>query len=94
MSELLLWDHRLNVDPNATSSPYRMRVSIETDDGAAEEAETAARALGETLDALDGTGAGVLTDEAYSRIGYTRPEGLPDVLTRSRGTVPGLGGDV
>lgn len=90
MNELLLWDYRFNTDQAATSTPYRMRVAIETDDNAGAEAETNARAVGEALDALDGTGAGLLADEVYARLGMTRPEKVPDVLTRSRATIPGL----
>lgn len=88
--ELLLWDHRLNADPQAVSSPYRMRVALETDDDAGAQAEVAARGVGEAFDALDGTGAGLPTAEVYARLGYKQPEGLPDVLMRSASA--GFGG--
>lgn len=88
--ELVLWDYRFNTDQAAVTSPYRLRIALETDDGAGAEQAEAARGIGEAMDALDGTGAGLPTDEVYARLRFTRPEGLPDVLTRSRATVPGL----
>ena len=86
--DLLLTDYRLNTDPAAVTSPYVGRVAIETDDDAGTQAEVAARGIGEAMDALAGTGAGLPTAEVYARLGFTQPAGLPDVLTRATGTIP------
>lgn len=85
---LLLADFRLNTDGGAATSPYRMRVALETDDDAGAQAEVAARGIGEAMDALAGTGAGLPTAEVYARLGFTQPAGLADVLTRSTATLP------
>jgi hypothetical protein len=89
-NELLLWDYRFNVDAAATSTPYRWRVALETDDDAGAQAEAGARAVSEAMDALEGTGVGLPTSEVFARLGFTMPEGAPTMLQRTRGTTPGL----
>ncbi|MCA0270246.1 MAG: DUF935 family protein [Bacteroidetes bacterium] len=72
-------DYRLNVDQKATHAPYHLRIRIDQD----EDAEANARATSEMLDALDGTGAGLLASEVYGRNGFTVPPGTPTIIKRS-----------
>lgn len=76
--QILLQDYRLNVSRAATTVeevPYRFRVVRPRDD----DSESEARAIGDTLDA----GIPLVADEVYQRLGFTRPEGTPDILRRS-----------
>lgn len=75
--KLLLFDYRLNVDRTVQSYqevPYRYRIQIPSD----ENTEVAARGISDALDA----GIPLLSSEVYDRLGFTVPDGVPDVLRR------------
>lgn len=78
--QLLLQDYRLNVDRAAASCPYRFRVQLPQED----KTESAARGISEALDA----GIPLLASEVYTKLGFSVPDGVPDVLRREELRTP------
>ncbi len=74
VNELLLMYYRLNYDADAKEAPWCFEFAWEEDEG--EDVVDTARAIREIGEA----GIPLLADEVYSRLGFTRPEGVPDVL--------------
>ena len=70
--QLLLNDYRLNVDRTARRVPYAFSVQLPTE----ESTESAARGISDALDA----GLPLVASEVYDRLGFSVPEGVPEVV--------------
>ena len=78
MQQVVDMDYRRNVSRQG-EVPWRFTWDwSEIEEGAR---EREARVIGEVLDA----GVPLLADEVYGRLGFTRPEGVPDIIERQRG---------
>jgi phage gp29-like protein len=78
MQQVVDMDYRRNVSRQG-EVPWRFAWDWSEVEEDARERE--ARVIGEVLDA----GVPLLADEVYSRLGFTRPEGVPDIIERQRG---------
>lgn len=74
-NDLLLQDYWWNHDVSKTKStcPWKFSFKIEQENNPLTNAEV--------LQTVLSSGLPVKADEAYSRVGFTRPEGTPDVIT-------------